>query len=939
LLNLRLRDEFLGQQTPGTTIALRRPDNSGVAQQAAEQILNITYPTADVQTALKSLGTDLSGRPIVLIGDRGRGKSHIMGVMHHAIASPDAVEAWAADWGRRLSSPALQNVRLKRGYFPISEPVHNHEFPLLWELLFARHPQGQLFKGRFESLNQPYPPRRLLEEMFAAQPVALILDEFQKWFDGLHDDPPPHGRKWREVASNFIQNLSEIAAERPELLVLVVSVLNNNTDAFQQVHRNTPILINFQGPTAKRDRQQLLLHRLFTNRANIPSDETARLVDAYATERFRLRFATLPASEQERKREEVLTLWPFSPELIELLDDQILMAEAAQESRDLIRILAAVFRGRGEQAAILTPADFLVDDDACGVQALIASIATAGEQEELLQIAQRNLEGVLSQGLPLSHARELLSALWMRSMSPGRHAGGTRQDLQLDITRDQAISDNAFRDELMLIKDNSINIHGADDLQGRLWIGRGENAKTKVRATARNNRLWEPGAPSSSGTASIYPGKDTEHIRNTIRHILVPETREAVSRVVVLGPQWMTDPWPFVDENDRPERWSQPVLLVVPNAIDAAGGGAEAQLGKWLAQHVPSKRNTVRFLLPVAGAAGIYEDRDIVFSARCSYLTSQAWRDDPQYYGLRNDFDRPLRETLKARFDRLAVLSTWNFRQPEQCRFDIERVDGQLVREKGAIPLAIDEQIKRDLFDPAEFQTLVIDYARNNREVSRLVDDLKEPPPSGDAIPFLGETGICEEVLKVASKGRVVLNVSGQWIGRLPEHADDDDALRFIRSRAFRNAQEMRQVQLALPGAAGSGAVTGPTPAVTPTQPTTPTTGPQPGLWPTGGTTTGPTTPPVTPTGLGGGPTPPGATTPTSPQAQTHRTQAPTTVINLVGSFEQWGVPSDAALKKAQIEFEGLTVQQIKQILQRIPSTFRANLEITYDRNERNDQA
>lgn len=923
MLNLRLRDEFLGQQTPGTTIALRRPDNTGVAQQAADQILNITYPTADVQIALKALGTDMSGRPIVLIGDRGRGKSHIMGVLHHAVASPDAVERWAADWGRRLGTASLQNLQIRRGYFPVSEPVHNHEYPLLWDLLFDRHPQGQLFKGRFQALGQPFPPRRLLEEMFAAQPVALILDEFQKWFDGLHNDSGTEGRKWREVASNFVQNLSELASERPELLILVVSVLNNNTDAFQQVHRNTPILINFQGPTAKRDRQQLLLHRLFTNRANIPDGEIGGLIEAYSNERFRLRFSTLPASEQDRKRDEVVTLWPFSPELVELLDDQILMAEVAQESRDLIRILAAVFRSRGEQAPMITPADFHVDDDACGVQALIASIATAGEQEELLQIAQRNLDGVLSQGLPLAHARELMSALWMRSMSPGRHAGGTRQDLQLDITRDQPINDNAFRDELGLIKDNSINIHGVDDLQGRLWIGRGENAKTKVRATARNNRLWEPGAPSTSGTASIYPGKDIEHIRNTVRHILVPETREAASRVVVLGPDWQTDPWSTADENDRPERWSQPVLLVVPNAIDAAAGGATAQLGMWLARLVPAKRNTVRFLLPVAGTAGIYDDRDIVFSARCSFLTSQAWRDDPQYYGLRNDFDRPLREMLKARFDRLAVLSTWNFRQPELCRFDIERIDGQLVREKGAIPLAIDEQIKRDLFDSAEFQTLVIDYARNNREVSRLVDDLKEPPPTGDAIPYLGETGICEEVLKVAAKGRVVLNVSGQWIGRQPDHADDEDALRFIRSRAFRNAQEMRHVQLALPGAAGSSAVTGPTPVVTPTVLTTP----PPGLWPTGGSTpTGPRTLPVTP--------PSGPASPVEPQVQTHRTAAPTTVINLVGSFEQWGVPGDAVLKKAQIEFEGLTVQQVKQILQRIPSTFRANLEVTHERDD-----
>jgi len=33
----------------------------------------------------------------------------------------------------------------------------------------------------------------------------------------------------------------------------------------------------------------------------------------------------------------------------------------------------------------------------------------------------------------------------IRSMSPGRNAGGTRQELQLDITREQPVDDNAFQ--------------------------------------------------------------------------------------------------------------------------------------------------------------------------------------------------------------------------------------------------------------------------------------------------------------------------------------------------------------------------------------------------------------------------------------------------------------------------------------------------------------
>jgi len=147
MLELRLRDEFLGAHMPGTAISLRTSDNQGAAQKTPEYILSITYPTEDVQIALKAISTRKSGLPIVLMGDRGRGKSHIMAVMHHAIQSPGVVERWLNDWGDKIGSAEMQNTEMLRGYVPISEPVHNHEYPLLWDLLFDRHPKGQYYRG------------------------------------------------------------------------------------------------------------------------------------------------------------------------------------------------------------------------------------------------------------------------------------------------------------------------------------------------------------------------------------------------------------------------------------------------------------------------------------------------------------------------------------------------------------------------------------------------------------------------------------------------------------------------------------------------------------------------------------------------------------------------------------------------------------------------
>jgi len=596
--NLKSRAEFPGSRMQGTAIAPCRKDNTGTAQRTTDFILSIIYPTADVQTALLAVSTDRSKRPIVLRGGRGRGKSHIMAMMHHAVESPSQVQKLANEWGKRLGTQPFTERVLDDGFFAISEPAHNHEYPLLWDLIFERHPKGDFFRGKFNEMGRPYPPRSLLEEMFEAQPVALILDEFQKWFDGLSDQPGTERIKYRTLAENFIQNPSEPSKDRPGLLILVVSVLNNNTEAFRQIHRDGPVIVDFRGSTAKEDRKKLLLYRLFENRQNIPTEEIRTLTDSYASERFRLRFSHLPESKRSRVVSEVMTCRPFSPELMELPEDHILMAEAAQERCDFIRILASSYRERGKKVPIIAPTDFFVDEDTCGVQSLLDSIATVGEQERLRQDAQRNLETVKTIGAPIPHACELVSALRKRSTSPRRNAGRTQQELQLDITREQPVGDNSFQGELVQLIEASINIHDEESTDSRLRFGLEESPRSKVRASAKNDKLRLKGVSAAEMGQTIYPGKDIEHLRNTLRHILVPETRQSPYRLIVLEPNWRNDPWAYVDDLEKPSKWDRPVLIVLPEPLQTSEGRCLEALCKWLAIHIPAKRNTVRFLLP-----------------------------------------------------------------------------------------------------------------------------------------------------------------------------------------------------------------------------------------------------------------------------------------------------------------------------------------------------
>ena len=200
-----------------------------------------------------------------------------MAVLHHAFESHAAVEGWAREWGAKLGAERLANLKLQPGFTAISETMSNQEYAQLWDLIFDRHPQGSYFRGKFEQSATAVPSKTLFQDMFQAQHTALILDEFQTWYDGLRDEEGDTGHKWRQWAFNCIQTLSELATERPDLFIFVISVRDNTTDAFKQIHRNSPIVIDFKGETAKEDRKRLVLHRLFKNRDNFTDQEIERL--------------------------------------------------------------------------------------------------------------------------------------------------------------------------------------------------------------------------------------------------------------------------------------------------------------------------------------------------------------------------------------------------------------------------------------------------------------------------------------------------------------------------------------------------------------------------------------------------------------------------------------------------------------------------------------
>lgn len=885
MLGLVLRKEFQGQRLKGTAIELANSNHTGATQIPAADFLEITYPSIDLLKAVEAVGPE-SSRPLVLIGERGQGKSHLMAALFHALRDPVTTRQWLKTWGNRLSNPKLAELPLREGTHVITENMHHQRHKFLWDLLFSQHPHGNYIRGKWEGMGErktDIPSIDLVLELFRNQPTALILDEFQTWYEGLTNTKQ---YPWKNWAFNFIQMLSEIATEHPDLLVLVVSVRNGNTDAYQQIHRVNPVTVDFKGPQAGKDRRRLLLHRLFENRLQIPTDEVVKAISAHIAEYFRL--AEVPEAEQEGRTQEFVESWPFAWHLMKLLEDQVLVATAAQETRDLIKILASLFKQHGDKVPIITAADFRLDSEDNAITSLLDSVANH-HHADLREKAHRNLSAVLD-AVPkgeVPHLSEIVSALWLRSLAVGNFAGAEPATLHIDITRNKPIDDNSFQFELNAIIENSFNIHQEGN---RLVFRQDENPQAKLLAYARNDKLFQDGS-------------DLAYLAREIRFVL-GETAVG-NRVIVLLKGWESDPWSKLGDSEQPDQWDNRLPIVV---LPVEPDKISEKLGVWLKEQLQRKRNTVRFLLPRTGLENAYLDRNLLILARVA-MKAEEWKSAPEYKTLKLKYQKELRDLVKKRFDRFAVLAVWNYANPSRCQFHIEQ-----IKEQGAkIPEAIEDAILKDLFIPEDFEQLVLAAAENNDSLGKLLRELQEPRPGEqDCIPWLGEREVKDKVLRLCARGGIAINLRG--MDYLQAHAgeSEENVWRRIRGR-LGTGKHLDETFLLLPQALPQAlGVTQPTPVFPPPESIfIPPANPD---METASTETA--------TGL-----PPHGTSipPANPFAGeqavrlTPLSSPATSALNLLGKTESWGIGTATKIKDAKITISALSGAQLQKLLRDLP--------------------
>jgi hypothetical protein len=394
--------------------------------------------------------------------------------------------------------------------------------------------------------------------------------------------------------------------------------------------------------------------------------------------------------------------------------------------------------------------------------------------------------------------------------------------------------------------------------------------------------------------------------------------------VIALPKSWQSDPWSALDEAEQPERWDERLpILVLPEEPD----NIDQRLGHWIKDHLQKRRNTIRFLLPLSGSTNAFQDRDLLILARAEMKALEWSNQSPEYKKLHNKYQGELRDILKKRFDRFAVLHRWNFAEPSQCRFNVE----SLKKQGAQIPDGIEEALINDLFVPEDFEDLVQEAAIENSAVGKLLRELQEPRPAGqDCIPWLGETLMKERILRLCAKGKIAINVRSMEFLQAEPGEDEETAWRRLRPKLSYTGRQLDEVFLMEPSAVPTTGGASP--------PVIPTAGDPSAGSLLGGTGSSPS--PVPPIG---GNISSGGYTASSPSGggifggdgeldckqRITLSNPATSALNLIGKLEGWGIGPATSVAEISIKISAATGAQLKELLKKLPDgmTFELTLE------------
>jgi len=442
----------------------------------------------------------------------------------------------------------------------------------------------------------------------------------------------------------------------------------------------------------------------------------------------------------------VLKSWPFTPGLVELIEDRLDIADRTQANRILIKLLVDLFEKQSRRSNLISLADIGLNPHDGGIADWLAAAmdkSCVPIRERAADTLTRVLDSARRPRRHFPHASSIMTSLWIRSTPPQKEGaaftpGADIDTLMLDVGHNETIDRSQFEAEVANIAEVALYVHNAD---GRYSVREQPNPRSHLLIEARNDDNFEDGS-------------DQRELTRLIAYVLGARGRLGSShRLVVLGRNWQNDPWSGLDRDRRPAYWDGRIVLV---AMPKACRNVDAQLGVWLKAHVHERRNTVRFLLPPEGTPNIYDDPEIVPLVRGMLLARRWEKANLDYTPCYEEFRLRLHDLIRKRYGRFALLDRWDEEQPQLSSFHLVnyRSDGTPVAE------AVDRYIRRNLMATADFDSWLLEFARSTEKVVTLLRAAQEPAPYGRrTVPWVGRRAVLDKLAELCATGRVTIDL------------------------------------------------------------------------------------------------------------------------------------------------------------------------------------
>ena len=366
--------------------------------------LDLTYPTSDIKYVLQNLherfSEDKPSAGLYLFeGYKGSGKSHLLLLVYHLLKNPAAAKEWLGRHNLECSLPHDSIV--------IVHKFTDFQINAIWDLIF------QACGISFDTSKKERPDLDDIKSAIKGKNIFLIMDELEMGIRCIANDAI------RDQNLAFLQMLTEESArsEEPNITIFA-SIYDSTKEPGATLKRDLRrIDVKFSDTT---DRTKIALHRLFENRDSADRKKIESVLTSYRNEWKRKGF---PVTEDYYSR--LLNSYPFSPELIQLIQEQA--RNLFQGTRGALGLLGAMVKSCYRKEDLITVAHASLRE-----RSIKNRLIDLDPGQTIMSCAQSDLDDLRD----LPFAEEIVSGVLLATLAAsGKTKGMTEETITLQVMK------------------------------------------------------------------------------------------------------------------------------------------------------------------------------------------------------------------------------------------------------------------------------------------------------------------------------------------------------------------------------------------------------------------------------------------------------------------------------------------------------------------------